>query len=427
MVIELLGCVGRAVLRQSAIDLLLDCLPFGKFLHDIARDALDDWKRRRDVQQRRQEIEALAQMPASKSLELTREAANGVANDSQEREALAAYLNQMPAKARRTLSRPGDWMGRTVPAVLPLDNPDDLVPFLPLRSSPLRPNQEVEYGGNSWKLLEPLGAGGFGEVWRAQSLKPGGVEVALKFCLDPGVALDSLRREVDLLRRLEGGRTGIVPLLQTCLEAQRPFLVFAYISGGDLVRLIQCWHVRAPKAGLVPESIRLIGHLAKILCPAHKLAEPVVHRDLKPSNILLEPASQPRFVWPRISDFGIGGVAAASALERTGTMSANEIRTTSLVGAHTDLYASPQQKEGEPANPADDVYALGVICYQVLLGDTKVGPDHHMDRRLRERQIPMNVIEFLEACLATEVEDRLPNAQAVIEASEALMLSNSQE
>jgi serine/threonine protein kinase len=303
-----------------------------------------------------------------------------------------------------------------VPAGLPLDRAEDLVPFLPPRPPRFRPGQRVD-GCGTWELEDLLGVGGFGEVWKARSAAAGGAHVrALKFCLDPA-AMDSLVREKELLERMAGKEhnRGLVPLRGHCLGADPPFLVYDYVPGGDLTRLIRCWHQpQPPSPRLVGEAVRLIRTLATYLQGAHELPDPVVHRDLKPSNILLQP-TRPRKVGLRIADFGIGGIAARHALEKAQTTSSKEALTTSLKGAHTPLYASPQQMHGGKPDPRDDVYALGVIGYQVLTGDTTSAPPPDWDDELGERNVPGPVVAGLGRCLATEAKQRLPHARAVVE------------
>ncbi len=266
-------------------------------------------------------------------------------------------------------------------------------------------------------LRELLGVGGFGEVWLAHK----GTELAaLKFCLDP-VSARTLHTEANLLKRVQEenqGDTGLVHLQASYLDADPPCLVFDYIPGGDLTRLIRCWHdSQTSSVRLVWESVRLLRRLAEILCCAHRLTPPVVHRDIKPSNILLQP-TRPNRVKLCVADFGIGGVAAQASSRST---SAKEALTTGLRGAHTPLYASPQQKEGHLPTPSDDIYALGVIGYQILMGDTTIAPSAWMQEDLTRKEVPEKLIEVLAECLADEAEDRPTNAAQLIQTLEELL------
>src|SRR5437868_5507292 len=125
------------------------------------------------------------------------------------------------------------------------------------------------------------------------------------------------------------------------MSADCPCLEYEYIPGGDLAG----WLSEAPVSATdrtVPVT-RLVHTLAQITATAHRLEPPIVHRDLKPANVLvqLDPDGRPR---PWITDFGIGGVAAGWAIGQThGGTSRGQFLATALRGAHTPLYASPQQ------------------------------------------------------------------------------------
>jgi hypothetical protein len=414
MSLELFGCLARAVLR-NAPRALLGCLPFGEALYDVARDAMHDWRARRTPPERRAELEELASAPPALIRAQAEATAAAVARAPAERAALAGYLERLPGVVRRSLARPEDATGRTVPAGLPLDRAEDLVPLLPPRPPRFRPRDAVSgSGGRRWELLALVGNGGFGEVWRARPLPRRDGNVAIKVCLDTAAA-KTLRTEAALLKRVLANDTagGLVALRDACLEADPPFLVYDYVPGGDLTRLIRGWHPEGRRpARLNSEATRLIHCLAEILRPAHALHPPVVHRDLKPSNVLLEPTTPGR-VRPRVADFGIGGVAARQALERIATTSQNEVLTTALRGAHTPLYASPQQLDGAPPDPRDDVYALGVLWYQVFTGDTTVGPPTDWRDELADRAVPGPLLDVLGRCLVTDPNRRPADAVAL--------------
>jgi serine/threonine protein kinase len=164
-------------------------------------------------------------------------------------------------------------------------------------------------------------------------------------------------------RLLELGRsaTGIVPLLDFNLEAHPPWLKYEYVEGGDLLAHATSF--------FGANATAFLQQLAGIVGQFHRLDPPLTHRDLKPSNILLTPLPQGRCRL-YVTDFGIGGTAASWALgqERLHTLSGATLLT-ALVGSHTPLYASPQQRRGADPDPRDDVFALGVLWYQLLCGN----------------------------------------------------------
>jgi TPR repeat protein len=188
------------------------------------------------------------------------------------------------------------------------------------------------------------------------------------------------------------------------LSADPPCLAYEYIEGGDLAGLIQ-----SQRGGLPPrQAARLVQSLAEIVGFAHRLNPPVVHRDLKPANILMEHKNGKLAL--RITDFGIGGLAVQQAVSqsRRGTTS-GEFLTAAWRGAYTPLYASPQQMRGEDRpDPRDDVYALGVIWYQMLTGDlTKGRPGGEAWRkRLADRGMTPALLALLASSYEDERADR---------------------
>ncbi len=417
MILVLLKCVGQAVVENAA-QALIGSIPFGDKLFKIAARTLELWKQKKEAQGRRAELEMAAQMAVDKVKAQAKQVAKMVTQNPAEQEALAGYLEKVPGQIRRSLARPQDMRGRTVPAGLPLDQPKDLLNFLPLRPPRFRPGQKVQ-GCGSWQLEEWVGVGGFAEVWKARSLLGNRQEVrALKFCLNlEPAAMAGLKNEIRLLKAL-GPQNGIVALQGASLDADPPFVVYDYIPGGDLTRLINCWQKR-DRDWVVAETVRLLWTLAKNLRPVHHSG--IVHRDLKPSNILLKPdgkknrldGTQVELVLVRIADFGIGGLAAKQALEQATRMSAFEASTYAVRGAHSDIYAPFEQKAGQDPAPTDDVYALGIIGYQFLTGNVLTGPPPDWKDELKDRKIPPPVVDVLRKCMADNPADRPANAAAL--------------
>ncbi len=203
-----------------------------------------------------------------------------------------------------------------------------------------------------YRLERLLGEGGMGQVWlaaRADGLYQR--RVALKL-LRPGLADPGLRlrftRERQILARL--AHPHIARLLDAGVTGDhQPYLALEYIEGDPITDV---W--RAEK---IPLDARL--KLFQQVCEAvsHAHANLIVHRDLKPSNILVTPAGEVRLL-----DFGIAKLldTEAPALEQTRTG----------LRAFTLHYAAPEQIRGEPVTTMTDVYALGVVLYE-LLADAK--------------------------------------------------------
>jgi F-box protein 11 len=423
----LFQCIGQAVCARG-VRALAGAVPFGEALWDIASEALQLLRQRHREGQMLGELQAAAQaslVEVKRDAELVAREV-GAALPEPTRQALAAYLTQVPAAIRRSLRRPADPSGSTAPAGLAIERPEDLLPFLPPRLPRYRPGDRPP-GIGDWELEELLGVGGFGEVWKARHTHFDGIPpVALKFCLDPDARERLLRHEAVVLNQVmrQGRHPGIVPLLDAFLSLDPPCLKYEYVAGGDLAGLAQEWRQAAP-ADRLEQAIRVVQRLAEIVGHAHRLQPPVVHRDLKPANVLVQRSANRGLVL-RVADFGIGGVAAGRALVAAGqgTLIRGDLLATVLRGSHTPLYASPQQVKGEPPDPRDDVHALGVIWYQLLTGDLSAGAPVGLDWAddLRDAGMDEDLIRLLGSCVSPRAERRPLDAAALAEQIAAVAL-----
>jgi formylglycine-generating enzyme required for sulfatase activity len=373
------------------------------------RAALQDLAQAAD-QQIRQEAEAVAQVAAA-------------GEPLAVRQRLTAYLMHVPAVVKKSLQRPEDPKGTTVPATWHLDKAEDLLPLLPARVPRFKAGDRP-LPGVDWELEQLLGVGGFGEVWKARDPHFASVPpAALKFCLDPTAKARLLRREAAILDQImtQVKHPGFVALRHTYLSADPPCLEYEYISGGDLTGVIQKWHQKPP-ADLVERALKTMRALTEIVAAAHRLAPPIVHRDLKPANILVQPKGDGTSVL-RVADLGIGAVAAAQALVQTksGTTQAAFLGE-SLRGSHSPLYASPQQSRGDDPDPRDDVHALGVIWLQMLTGNLLSGAPsgRRWQERLQKLGLSGPAIDLLASCVEPLVEDRPASAAILAEQLAAL-------
>lgn len=411
---RLLGCLAKAI-AKNGVKFLCGLVPGGEVLFDIASDVWQDYCQGRQEGALRTELGELAQAPAAEVRQEAQQAAQAAAAHlpADARLKIAAYLSQVPGMIRRSLRRPSDPTGTTVPATLSLRSPEDLMPFLPPNAPRFQPGMRP-LPGVDWVLEEPLGVGGFGEVWKAHhahlTSKP---PVALKFCLDPSAAR-VLRNEAGVLDRLmqHGRQHGIVPLLDAYLDADPPCLVYEYVEGGDMTGLIREMH--AQRGLSVATANRLLLRLAEIIAVAHRADPAIVHDDLKPSNILIRRVEDGLKLY--VTDYGIGGLAVSRAVRQTQkpANSREQLLTEAVRGAYTPLYASPQQmarRRDEPADPRDDVHALGVIWYQLVTGDlTMLRVPADWTEELRGRGLREELIGLLGTCLASKAEKRPASA-----------------
>jgi serine/threonine protein kinase len=219
-----------------------------------------------------------------------------------------------------------------------------------------------------FELLEELGRGGMGVVYRARRTGSGEL-VALKMIRDGALASPQqrgrFRIEAEAVARMR--HANIVRIHEVGEHAGRPYFVMELVEGDGLDKHLtsQPWRP-ARAAGLVRTLALAVQH-------AHERL--IVHRDLKPANILLQTAPGPDTFSPKITDFGL-----AKRLDADSTA-----WTLEGAVAGTPAYMAPEQAAGRVSEvgPAVDVYALGVILYEALTGR----PPFHADSRTAAIQL----------------------------------------
>jgi serine/threonine protein kinase len=222
----------------------------------------------------------------------------------------------------------------------------------------------------SWRMEKKLGEGGFGEVWLAAHAKTGERRV-FKFCYDAG-RLRALQREITLFRLLKetlGDRDDIARILDWSFEEAPYFIESTYTAGGDL----SDW--AAERGGLtaiaLDTRLEIVAQVATALAAAHSVG--VLHKDVKPGNVLMSSELEGR-VRAQLGDFGIGAITERGRLAEAGitAMGWTVEASTDLLAAPADgtrLYLAPELLEGKPATTQADIYALGVMLYQIVVGD----------------------------------------------------------
>ncbi|MGV8042545.1 MAG: protein kinase [Thermoanaerobaculaceae bacterium] len=227
------------------------------------------------------------------------------------------------------------------------------------------PGQQVPHREH-WTLVEKLGEGGFGEVWLARHAKTGD-RLVFKFCFE-AERLRGLKREVTLFRLLKealGDRPDIARVRDWNFDEQPYFLESEYTAGGSLAD----W--AAGKGGIasvpLPTRLELAAQAADALAAAHSVG--VLHKDLKPANILITEGAGGR-PQAQLTDFGIGLVTDTSRLAQYGiTVGMTELAGTRSTTSGTPKYMAPELLTGRPVTVQADVFALGVVLYQLTAGD----------------------------------------------------------
>ena len=263
-----------------------------------------------------------------------------------------------------------------------------------------------DLAGSRYRILEPIGSGGMGSVFKAEDTRLKRT-VALKFLPKDFTAdtqaVERFEREAQAAASLD--HPNICTLYEIHTQEEEKFLVMAYLEGESLDKRIE--------AG--PLSLETVYEVARqaaeALSAAH--AAGVVHRDIKSSNIML---SEDRAGKPvaKLMDFGLAQVSGASKLTRVDTR----------VG--TTAYMSPEQALGDPVDARTDLWSLGVVLHEMVVGELPF--KGHYDQAilysilneepesvtsLRSR-VPMELEWIIEKCLAKAPADRYQDARELI-------------
>jgi len=250
--------------------------------------------------------------------------------------------------------------------------------------------------GNRYRIIERLGRGGMGEVYRADDLKLG-QPVALKFLpadvdRDPA-RLTQLHTEVRMARQVS--HPNVCRVYDIDEVDGSTFLSMEYVDGEDLASLLR-------RIGRFPEDRGL--EIARQICAGLAAAHErnVVHRDLKPANVMLDGAGK-----VRLTDFGLAGAAGES------------------LRAGTPAYMAPEQLSGGEVTPRSDIYALGLLLYELFTGQRALDGKNLAElihKREQSSILPASAIvksldpkidAAIQHCLRPGVDDRPATALSV--------------
>ena len=280
-----------------------------------------------------------------------------------------------------------------------------LAPLTQWQRVPLSPGARL----GPYEIVAPLGSGGMGVVYRAHDLRLDRI-VAIKVV---GPSPDAAHRRQRFQREMRAIATlnhpHICSLYDVGLQEDVEFFVMEYLEGETLANRL----LKGPLP--MADTLRHAAALADAVALAHRHG--IVHRDIKPGNIMLTASGV------KLLDFGLAKVSAKTVVAGLGD---EPTQSTDLTGAHTILgtlrYMAPEQLEGRDADARTDIFALGVVLYEMATGQRAFS--HHSDAGMisailtqdpvpmvdRQPQTPPNLQFAVDVCLAKNPDDRWQSA-----------------
>lgn len=255
-----------------------------------------------------------------------------------------------------------------------------------------------------YEILGQVGAGGMGVVYRARDLtldRTVAVKVVTEGALADPAARDQLLHEARTASALN--HPNICTIYGADIEGEQPYVAMEFLDGQTL-------RARIPADGMAAETVCRYGaQIASALSHAH--ARRVVHRDLKPANVMITPEGQ-----VKVLDFGLARRTAARAPEATRSLGDHEQM------AGTLAYMAPEVLQGQAADEASDIWALGVVLQEAVTGEAPFRGETSFTLTsaiLREPaaplppRVPVGLRSVIQKCLAKNPGERYGNAGEV--------------
>jgi len=319
-------------------------------------------------------------------------------------------LRSLPLRAARVAASARHHMMPTDPACGGATVPGSKMPAPLTRREQLPLSVGDKLG--PYEILAPLGSGGMGVVYRAYDSRLNRI-VAIKVL---GPSADAAHRRQRFQREMRAIATlnhpNICALYDMGLQQDVEYFVMECLEGETLATRL----LRGPLP--IAEALRHAAALADAVALAHRHG--IVHRDIKPGNVMLTPSGI------KLLDFGLAKLSATTGRVAEGGLAEMPTRSTDLTGAHTILgtlrYMAPEQLEGRDADARTDIFALGVVFYEMATGQRAFA--HQSDAAMisailtqdpvpiaeRQPQAPRNFQFAVDVCLAKNPDDRWQSA-----------------
>lgn len=283
----------------------------------------------------------------------------------------------------------------------PLPSAEDAQPsFTKTIETPLEELTRGSLFAGRYEIIEELGRGGMGAVYRAED-KKAKEEIALKL-IKPEIAaqkktIERFRSELTTARKIR--HKNICGMYDLGEDQGTYYITMEYVPGEDLKSFI-----RRSKRLSIPNAVSLAKQISEGLSEAH--SQGVVHRDLKPSNIMIDKEGS-----ARIMDFGIARTLKARGVTGAGV----------VIG--TPEYMPPEQADAKDVDQRSDIYSLGVIMYEMVTGQLPFAGDTALNIAIKHKteipedpnthnaQIPDDLSRLILKCLEKEKDKRYQNAE----------------
>jgi class 3 adenylate cyclase len=265
-------------------------------------------------------------------------------------------------------------------------------------------------GRRNWVLRDKLGVGAFGEVWLAHN-STSAEPRAFKFCFDAR-SLEALSREQQALHQINsrlGQCRHICRIFETQLDRYPYFIESEYCNRGN----IYAWSEFFGGVGAIDTHflVGIASQVAGALADAHGVG--ITHKDIKPENILLHEDAHGQ-IEVRLADFGMGEIAPAARTPRADSTASglSPMRPAFVAadprGSSSTMYTAPEVLTGGEWGPQSDVYALGILLYQMMAGDFRRPIAPGWERHVEDPVLAQEI-----ATMADTQPERRPSADVV--------------